>query len=113
MTSLITQNEYKIFLVGVDGVGRKSLLRKVRTNEFDENHKNNVRANVKINGESCTFEVIDKGGFLPVERYPAFVKVFDCIVFIYAVTSRSSLGEVGSFLSELKHSDENAPRILY
>src|SRR3990167_3896255 len=101
---------YGMTLVGVDGVGRNSLVSRIMTNEFEGKSTNTRTKN--IDGHSCRFISPGKGKSRPVERFGMHVRIIDCVIFMYAVTSRHSLDELSIIADELKHIGENAPRIL-
>lgn len=104
-------DNYTFCLLGCDGVGRSSIVRKLVNNTFEENSTQYV-SYFKINGHDCDFVVIGKGEARPMERHPGYIRILDCIIFVYAVTSRNSLNELATFNSELDYIDSIAPRIL-
>ena len=103
---------YTFYMVGSDGVGRNSIARKVATDTFQDNSEKFYGLDITIDYCDCSFEVINKGGVRPLERYPSHIRVLDCIFFVYAVTSKFSLEDLTTFTTELKHIDSQSSRIL-
>ena len=110
--------EYKLVIVGGEGVGKSALTIQLISNyfleDFDPTIEDSYRKQVTIDNVACLLDILDTAtqeGYSMSERYMRSSQGFICV---YAVTSRSAFNEIAGFrLQILRVKDEDTvPMVL-
>ena len=87
--------EYKLIIIGTEGVGKSALTIQLIQNhfvdEYDPTIEDSYRKQVTIDDETCLLEILDtvtEEGYYTYERFMRSGQGFICV---YAVTSRAAL----------------------
>ena len=118
--------EYKILLLGDNNVGRKSLFKKILTEEFSEKNVSTIgmdrriiQLDVDIQENQTTITksfdisiVLTSGQ----ERFKSITKTtfkgFDCIIIIYDVTNLKSFGNFSGWIDSIHDSSDEDSKCL-
>ena len=93
--------EYKLIIIGSEGVGKSALTIRFIQNHFSEGYdptiEDSFRKQVTIDDETCLLDILDTStqeGYCTSDRFMRTDQGFICV---YAVTSRSAFHEIAGF----------------
>ena len=107
------KNKIKFIFVGLNGVGKTSLINQYLDKTFTENYlmtigSDKTMKNIKIDGKEVTLEICDTVG---QPDYRAVNKIFmknsDIALIVYDITNRESFEELTNWIYSVNQSNNN------
>eukprot|EP01129_Flabellula_baltica_P006493 TRINITY_DN2435_c0_g1_i3.p1 TRINITY_DN2435_c0_g1~~TRINITY_DN2435_c0_g1_i3.p1 ORF type:complete len:188 (+),score=33.67 TRINITY_DN2435_c0_g1_i3:66-629(+) len=115
----MSAREYKLIVVGTNGVGKSALTIQFIMNKFipdyDPTIEDSYRKQTAINGETCILDILDTAF---QEEYSAmrdrYLRTGEGFILVYDITSQESLDGLAAFNDQVisVKDDEDVPRVL-
>ncbi|XP_027289566.1 GTPase KRas-like [Cricetulus griseus] len=112
-------SEYKLVVVGADGVGKTALTVQLIQYHFvdvyDPTIEDSYRKQVKIDGETCLLDILDTAG---LEEYSAmrdqYMRIGEGFLCVFAMNNTKSFEAIHHFREEIKRvkDSEDVPMVL-
>jgi GTPase KRas protein len=111
-------SEHKLIVVGGGGVGKSALTIQLIQNhfidEYDPTIEDSYRKQVSIDNQTCLLDILDTAG---QEEYSSmrdqYMRTGDGFLFVYAINSQNSFGEIDSFNDQIyRINEEKMPTVL-
>lgn len=109
---------FRILLIGENEVGKTSILRRLRDNEFSDTYEqsnpmNVTRHTMEVDGKTVLLGLVDKSINEFVTRTFAHFKRISALLIVYDVTNQESFGAVPRYVNEVKIAvSENIPMLI-
>ena len=105
------KNKIKFIFVGLNGVGKTSLINQYLDKTFTENYlmtigSDKTMKNIKIDGKEVTLEICDTTGHEEYRKInEIFMKNTDIALIVYDITKRESFEELNNWINSVKESN--------
>nr|BBA16889.1 PB1-KRas(G12D) [synthetic construct] len=117
--SIATMTEYKLVVVGADGVGKSALTIQLIQNhfvdEYDPTIEDSYRKQVVIDGETCLLDILDTAG---QEEYSAmrdqYMRTGEGFLCVFAINNTKSFEDIHHYREQIKRvkDSEDVPMVL-
>ena len=107
------KNKIKFIFVGLNGVGKTSLINQYLDKTFTENYlmtigSDKTMKNIKIDGKEVTLEICDTTGHEEYRKInEIFMKNTDIALIVYDITKRESFEELNNWIKSVKEINNN------
>ena len=107
------KNKIKFIFVGLNGVGKTSLINQYLDKTFTENYlmtigSDKTMKNIKIDGKEVTLEICDTTGHEEYRKInEIFMKNTDIALIVYDITNRESFEELNNWIKSVKEINNN------